>query len=143
MYDDCNADRRCCQVTRVRAVDLRQSPEHVAVADHDELPWLPIARTARPAADLEDVVHHFLGQRVGAKLTHSAQIAQKGDPVGAGGICHWSAFCIGAAFLRRACRKNTTRAGLRLRIAGSVRISRWCCRCASGDATLPEWAGGL
>src|SRR5579864_5900757 len=138
MDDDCNADRRCCQVTRVRAVNLRQSAEHVAVADHNELPWLPIARTAGPAADLEDVVHHVIGQWVGAKLTHSAQIAQEGDPVGADGICHWSDFFLGASLSRRHQPHR-----IELGLAGGFRISRWCCPLASGDATFREWASGL
>src|SRR5438552_3459675 len=88
MDDDRNADRGCGQLTRVRAIDNRQSSEHVAVAHNDELPWLPIAGAAGPAADLEDIAHHLVWEWIGSKLAHRAQVAQEVDPIGSPGICH-------------------------------------------------------
>src|SRR5262249_33672281 len=88
MDDDRNADRGCCQVLSVRAIDHRQLSKHVAVAHNHELPWLLIAGAAGSAADLEDIAHYFVREWIGSKLAHRAQVAQEADPIGSHGICH-------------------------------------------------------
>src|SRR5919204_930287 len=68
--------RRASQVTK-GAMEAGEPLEQFAVAHDHDLGGLPVARTARPASDLEDVLHHVVGNRVWPKLPYGPQAAQE------------------------------------------------------------------
>jgi len=88
MDDDRNADRGCCDVTRVRAIDNGQPSEHVAVRTTTNshgcrLPALP---DQRPTSRI--FAHQLVWEWIRSKLGHRAQVAQEVDSIGSPGICH-------------------------------------------------------
>ena len=63
------------------ALDRREGPKRLPVADHHELPRLAVACASRPACHLKDVVHYFLRDRVWAELAYCPQSTEEGDTI--------------------------------------------------------------
>src|SRR5919204_3261658 len=59
------------------AADPGQLGERLTLSDHHDLRKLSIARTARPASDLQDVLDHVVRDRLRRKLAHSAKAAHE------------------------------------------------------------------
>jgi hypothetical protein len=64
-----------CPAFAPSIVDNRRS--YVPIADHDELPQLPIASAARPSGNFENIAQFSFGQRVRSKLTYGPQPRSK------------------------------------------------------------------
>src|ERR1700730_11169249 len=75
-HDEQHGERRAAQVTDV-TTQPGERFERLAIADDDDLAELAIARAARPAGDLEDVLDDVIGDRLALKRAHGAEAAQE------------------------------------------------------------------